>query len=272
MAPIKFEDNIKEKLEERTLQPSQDAWSQLSSKLDSKKKNNSKSMFLYVGIAASFIGVLLVITVFFNGLKIENTTNVVVDVPTETPQPKEEKVMISQESDQVVETNTNVNSTNVQKETTVLNRNSPIINKQSNVASISEEHITHQPKNKLASLDEVKAPEIVTDVSVENSPIDSSLNELTYEDAKAIEVASEIKKLEIKNGEVTNAEIEALLKQAEKDILRQRIYDETTRTVDADALLQDVEEDLERSFRTKVFESLKSSYKTVKTAVAERNN
>ena len=78
--------------------------------------------------------------------------------------------------------------------------------------------------------------------------------------------------MKIENGTVTDAEIEDLLKQAERDILRDRIYNETTRTVDADALLQDVEDDLEQSFRSKVFEGLKSSFKTVKTAVADRKN
>ena len=45
-----------------------------------------------------------------------------------------------------------------------------------------------------------------------------------------------------------------------------------TRTVDANALLQDVEEDLQQSFRSKVFEALQSGYESVITAVAERNN
>ena len=33
-----------------------------------------------------------------------------------------------------------------------------------------------------------------------------------------------------------------------------------------------VEDDMGQSFRSKVFEALTESYKTVKTAVAERNN
>jgi len=41
--------------------------------------------------------------------------------------------------------------------------------------------------------------------------------------------------------------------------------------VDANALLQDVEAELQDSFRTRVFETLKSTFKTVKTAVADRN-
>ena len=42
--------------------------------------------------------------------------------------------------------------------------------------------------------------------------------------------------------------------------------------IDASDLLQDVEADLDQSFRDKVFKTLKSSYYSVKTAVADRNN
>ncbi|MFT6841986.1 MAG: hypothetical protein ACJASR_000751, partial [Psychroserpens sp.] len=85
-------------------------------------------------------------------------------------------------------------------------------------------------------------------------------------------VVNQIKNLTIKNGAITDAEIKNLLKQAERAILRERIYNKTSRTVDADALLQDVEDDLEQSFRTRVFDGLKSGYKSVITAVTERNN
>jgi hypothetical protein len=34
MAPVKFEDNIREKLESREIEPSGDAWKRLSERLD----------------------------------------------------------------------------------------------------------------------------------------------------------------------------------------------------------------------------------------------
>ena len=52
----------------------------------------------------------------------------------------------------------------------------------------------------------------------------------------------------------------------------QKLYNEATNKVDANALLQSVEDDLEQSFRAKVFDAIKSGYESVKTAVAERNN
>ena len=94
----------------------------------------------------------------------------------------------------------------------------------------------------------------------------------TFEDEKLKEVVAQIQELKNTNEAVTEDEIDALLKEAEKAIFKEKIKSANTQTVDADALLQDVEADLQQSFRDRVFEALKTSYETVKTAVAERNN
>ena len=82
----------------------------------------------------------------------------------------------------------------------------------------------------------------------------------------------EIKQLQTENTVVSETELDSMLKQAERDILKHRLKNENSNTVDANALLQDVEADLEQSFRAKVFEALLNNYETVKTAVAKRNN
>jgi len=66
MAPIKFEDNLKEKLEHRRLQPSTNAWEKLQNKLETNQTKKSKETYWWLGIAASFIGILIVASVFFN--------------------------------------------------------------------------------------------------------------------------------------------------------------------------------------------------------------
>ena len=40
MAPIKIEDNIREKMQERELQPSADAWKQLEARLGEEKRTS----------------------------------------------------------------------------------------------------------------------------------------------------------------------------------------------------------------------------------------
>jgi hypothetical protein len=66
MAPIKFEENIKDKLEKRTIQPSIGAWDKLSADLNRNDKKNRKGLIFYIGIAASLTAILLVTTVMFN--------------------------------------------------------------------------------------------------------------------------------------------------------------------------------------------------------------
>ena len=97
-------------------------------------------------------------------------------------------------------------------------------------------------------------------------------NKIVLEDLRVKQEVDKIQELKNEGELVTDDYIEALLKQGQKEITLQKIYKELTKTVDADALLQDVETDIQQSFRNKVFEALKTSYNTVKTAVAERNN
>ena len=71
--------------------------------------------------------------------------------------------------------------------------------------------------------------------------------------------------------EVTDAEVDSLLHKAQEDILRQRLFNRDN-TVDAMALLTEVEEELDQSFRDQIFQSLKAGFLKVRTAVADRNN
>ena len=83
---------------------------------------------------------------------------------------------------------------------------------------------------------------------------------------------AQVKNLKDKNQEVSDAAIDALLLQAQKEIRFEKLYNKTIGVVDANLLLEEVENDLDQSFRSKVFEAIKASYGTVKTAVAQRNN
>lgn len=269
MAPIKFEETIKDKLEKRTLQPSSAAWDELSAQLNSEDKKSRRNLFFYIGIAASIVGVLLVTTLFFKSSEEQTLMPTVVEVQQEnqddiTNKKASETIIVTSNTDQIQKED-NIKDSKHQQESSIIN--------EQNVAAIYKENQADQSiKNNTSNSIETKSKVVAVNTSVEKQKEVKLLNELTFEEAKAIEVVAHIKKLETEKGSVSDAEIEDLLKQAEREILRQRIYNETTRTVDADALLQDVEDDLERSFRTRVFETLRSSYKTVKTAVAERNN
>ena len=71
---------------------------------------------------------------------------------------------------------------------------------------------------------------------------------------------------------VKDQEIESLLERAQKEIALNRFNEESPKVVDANSLLQNVETDLELSFRDKMFNTIIYSYEAVKTAVVERND
>ena len=76
--------------------------------------------------------------------------------------------------------------------------------------------------------------------------------------------------LEKNNTWVTDAEVNQLLRQAQEEILATKVlrYDNS---VDATALLADVEGELDKSFRDQSFDALKDGFVKVRTAVADRN-
>ena len=90
------------------------------------------------------------------------------------------------------------------------------------------------------------------------------------EDQRIDKAVAEKQKLQ--DNDFLNAETNALLLKAQKALLLQQITNDTLNRVDAMALLEAVEDELDQSFKDKVFEALKENFYKMKTALAERNN
>ncbi|WP_435412270.1 hypothetical protein [Psychroserpens mesophilus] len=263
MAPIKFEDKLKDKLENRSLQPSEDAWSTLANRLDKEEDKNSNTRFWWLGIAASIIGVILITTQFYKSTEEVKDLPVVVDT----------KAMPQRDSGVVNDAHVidNVLTNSEEKNNIVETENA------TNIAAVSSNKANQNQKSDRKENGTEQSEELQSIVASQEKSTpervgNNQVKTLTQEELKIIEVVDVIKQLQASESSVSDKEIDSLLKQAQREILKQRLFDETTRTVSADALLQDVEVELEQSFRDKVFEALKSSYNSVKTAVAERRN
>jgi hypothetical protein len=90
-------------------------------------------------------------------------------------------------------------------------------------------------------------------------------------DLKVAEVVSQVARLENAGTQVEDEVIDSLLREAQVQLMKDRIGTSSEK-VDAMALLSDVEDDLNRSFRDQLFEKLKEGYLKVRTAVAYRND
>jgi hypothetical protein len=235
MEPNKLEKYIKENLEERTLTPSPGAWDRLSNRLDAKPHTKQRSLGVnaWLGIAACIVGVIL-LAIGFGNKDINLETNPVI---VNNPQPIN------------VEKSTDLKAIELDKS------KAPIIKEPTNVDQIFEIALTN--------IDEIE------DTSAES--ISEMPNELTFEEQKIQEVVAEIQLLKESNSNVSDSEIDALLLKAQQEIHLNKLYNNKG-VVDAALLLQDVEAELDQSFRSKVFEAIKDGFGTVKSAIANRNN
>ncbi len=242
----KLEKHIKDRLEERKITPSAQAWDKIAAQIDTEEKPKQRGWYLYA-IAASFIGILLVSIFFFKPEQPEGNT-----IPVEVVEDNNSKKDLIQPKEE------NINFKNK-------------VQKESAVAEIDSNSTREDP-----SLDfkPVVLP-IETEVAEETvkNPIQDSFlsdsNDLITQ--KVNEIVAQVTLLETTNEEVTDAEVDSLLRAAQSQILSEELFAENG-AVDAMALLSEVEGELDGSFRDQIFDALKEGYFKLRTAVADRNN
>jgi len=92
--------------------------------------------------------------------------------------------------------------------------------------------------------------------------------------AKAETQVKEAVVAQVENPDATiDAEIDALLKNAQRELISNQTFNQKTNTVDANALLLDVEAEVApTSFRNKIFDAVIDGFERTKDAVVNRNN
>lgn len=198
MEPNKIENQIREKLNQREIQPSSSAWDRLDAML-SVKEQKPKRNFKWISIAAIFVGFTLI------GIFIMNNENSVENVIPTNP---------------IVLENENETET-IQNETT-----SKIENNFSEVKN--EEAVVHQPTKKIGKpsteinpkkdllLDnQLKKEEVI----VENKPKESTSKYINAESLLAeIETGEKIEIPNISKKPSVKVDANALLSSAEKEV------------------------------------------------------
>jgi len=249
METDKFEKHIKTKLQEREIQPSTNAWSKIASELnddDAKKK----PVYLWMGIAASVVVLIGIAMFYFNG------NAAATKIPTEIVDIEKERTLKEVLVKDVLP---------VGKEEVKVVAHSEAETSIEKV--VEEENILIKEKEPLVLKDEIE-------VAVNQVPTSTTVEKLVVTDdiinSKVADVIAQVTVLE-QNSTVTDAEVDSLLKRAQDEILRDKIFNKD-KSVDAMALLTEVEDELDQSFRDQIFDSLKAGFIKVRTAVADRNN
>lgn len=147
MEPNKLETQFKEQLNSREIKPSEMAWSKLDAMLTVAEKPKAKFPWLF--IAASFVGFLLIGTVYFDqkGNGIENVENEVViqnSVAPKTTVVPENSIKLKTEDEKGLVANVVQKSTSGTNKTPILKEKSIVVNNNSNQNQVAEVSITNQ--------------------------------------------------------------------------------------------------------------------------------
>jgi len=239
MEPNNFEKDFREKLNQRKIEPSDKAWDRLDAMLsvaEEKKQPKKKNKWLY--IAASFVGFLLVGTFFFNQKKSE------IEIQKETIVIKE-----NEKKDSVTKPALNVIDS-VKTEIAVSEKDGT---QTSTKNSIAEKINYNQNRSKTIKKESNQIAE--SSVIIKNNQEKQSINNQTS-------VAENPK----------NATVDQLLNSAEKTVVAENSAKPKPKVkVNANDLLNQVDGELELSFREKVITKVNKNYQTVKVALANRN-
>jgi hypothetical protein len=249
MAPNKLETLMREKLNSREIQPSSQAWDRLDAMLSvAEEKKTKRSPFLsfqFIGIAASIL-VLLTVGMFLfiqKSTTIKPQNNVVgTEVKKDTTKTVENKfqtpIVTSNPANQIVVSDI-VNPT---KKATTTNNNSK------EVSIINQKQSNQQNQ-------------IIKDKEIEFLyPADIAIKDMPkIQNNKGI-ISSNI----IKSDDILLADLDKTSKQATNQ--------KSTVKVDAKSLLSQVDAELDQTFREKAITKISKNYKSVKVALANRNN
>ena len=243
MEPNNFEKDFRDKLNERKIEPSNKAWDRLDAMLsvaEEKKPitidSNKKSERKWLYIAASFIGFLLVGTVFFNQNK--NA----VEVP--------KTVVVEKEIEKESVTKLPVNNLDSIKSESAIAEETA--GKVSEKALAKQEKINNQISNKINK-------------NESNQIVESSIIIKSNQEKQS--AGNQV--LSTENAKKSN--VDQLLETAENKVLAESSTKKAKVKINASDLLNQVDGELELSFREKMITKVNKNFQDVKVALSNRN-
>ena len=273
MAPIKFEEHIKEQLEERRIEPSAAGWERLSGQLDMQQGKKKNKRVLWMSIAASFIIGVGLTAVFLQNNTTDAGPVVVMPEKTETQkvikenseklnaplldtQMAEEQVAqlktpISKGAQKIKETKTTQKRKATREQLPVMSNNITEAVATTNTTQNSQKASVQQENQ--TAISPFKESVVLKDITLQRD----------------IEAVAQTENKEV----VTDQEIDALLSNAQRDIISDQLINNGNITIDANALLLDVEAEVDpQRFKDKIFRALKQEVGKAVDAVANKDN
>lgn len=243
MGQNKIENQIKEKLNSREIQPSAQAWDRLDAMLSVAEEKKTKRSFGWLFIAASIL-VFVSAGIFFftqNTSEVNNDSTIVETEVEKDSIQKDSNIQIpiveKKQENQVAE------STEIQKSNNQNNSNSAV--------SIINQKSDQKQSNPLINRDKKIEFQNSSDVALKDLP------------------RIETKTIMFNGSKTTTMSDEDLL--ASLDNVAKKANTKSTVKVDARNLLSQVDGELDQTFREKVIGKIAKNYQEVKVALANRN-
>jgi len=236
MEPNKFDQSIKKKMEARTIVPSADAWHKLEAMMPLVEEPKRKVAWLY--IAASFTGLLIVGTIFFQNFE----ANIIQkDIPL------------------VLEQNKN---TDIPAESDVVNQIKTPSTRGNNKRSVSQVVAANALHSRKVVVEKNRTPTplALNQVNEEYNPSSSSGD-------KKVTVASRNKYISGAEllAAVSNVKLETNASERGVDV-SQHSY-----KINPSSLLSSAETELNQSFRETALNKLSKNFNSIKTVLVNRN-
>ena len=263
MEPNNIENQIREKLNSREIQPSAQAWDRLDAMLtvgEEKKTKRSFFSFKYIGIAASVLVFVTLGLFFFNQ---KNTTietqNIVVENDSKKQNTKEsisvtENAILGKEQNtEVIVSNEKITTINPKTETRNLDPKN-----NSEVSIINQKNNQSQSLGTIINREKEIEYMIGEAIGIKDLPIIESPTKVFISKKSNSKKPSYI-------------DVDELLSSVDNSNSPKAKTTSDKIKVDATALLSNADNEVETSFREKIINRVSKNYKEVKVALSTRN-
>ena len=270
--------NIKDKLDNRTINPSASAWERLSAQLDEQPKQKKKGWIFYMGAAASVLLLVSVGFLFLNKNEDVAPLEIIVENPIDTITidakidqfineiPAEEAIV---KIDEVEEKQVEVSNKNVVTKMNVI----PM--KEESKKSINNSIVANIKNNVIPTTE--KVIETVVAVSEDHPTKEKTINKeiLKQDPNSSIKINSDDLLFAVTHSSTEVKEYYAKLNLTREDVLS-TIKNELKNSnikVSPEAILAEVERTIgEEDFQNNFLQSLKKRVTDIATAIASRND
>ncbi|MDE0597982.1 MAG: hypothetical protein OSB51_02285 [Dokdonia donghaensis] len=253
---MNLEDNFKDKLERRRLEPTASAWDRIEGKLDASQGKKKSKIVLWMGIAASFIAGVFITALIYNTSVVDEQTPYVENQPEDVIDEIAPEQSIDMPSE-ILLTDATTNNVELQKSVTSPQKNTATKKKRTNPTK--SKYRPYSNANTIKS----QVEEAVATSIMKEAAIKSTINAVVDVNPDEVKTSEEL----------LDDEVENLLKAAQQNINKQPVYLQPERVVDANELLLDVEAEVDPdSFKDRMFRTLKKEFNRAVEAVANKDN